>query len=49
MVRLVVLALAMTLIAGCGSNKRDDLKSPCVGTEDSPCGVKHDVNAWWLA
>lgn len=49
MVRLVVLAMALTLIAGCSSKKREDLKSPCVGTEESPCGVKRNVNDWWMA
>lgn len=49
MVRLVVLAMAITLLAGCGPKKREDLRSPCVGTEESPCGVKRDVNAWWQA
>ncbi len=29
--------------------KRDDLKSPCVGAEDSPCGPKRPVNGWWMA
>lgn len=48
MLRLVVIALAMTLVVGC-SKKRDDLKSPCVGTAESPCGMKRDVNDWWLA
>lgn len=49
MVKVVVCALlAMTFIAGC-SQKRDDLRSPCVGTAESPCGSKRSVNDWWLA
>lgn len=49
MVRVVMLVFAMTLIAGCNSKKREDLRSPCVGTEESPCGIKRDVNSWWMA
>lgn len=48
MIRVLMLALALTLVVGC-SKKRDDLKSPCVGTEESPCGVKRNVNDWWMA
>lgn len=48
MVRVIMLVLAMTLVVGC-SKKRDDLKSPCVGTAESPCGEKRNVNDWWLA
>ncbi|MCH2546027.1 MAG: hypothetical protein MK052_00240 [Alphaproteobacteria bacterium] len=49
MIRLVLTALALTLIASCGPKEREDLKSPCVGTEESPCGVKRNVNDWWMA
>lgn len=48
MLRLLMLMLAMTVLAGC-AEKRDDLRSPCVGAADSPCGERRDVNAWWLA
>lgn len=48
MLRIMMIVLAMTMVVGC-SKQRDDLRSPCVGTDDSPCGVKRSVNAWWLA
>lgn len=48
MIRILMVVLAMTLVVGC-SKKRDDLKSPCVGAADSPCGPRHNVNDWWLA
>ncbi|MBY0355304.1 MAG: hypothetical protein K2Q12_06185 [Rickettsiales bacterium] len=44
---LLMLALALPLIACSG--EREDLKSPCVGASDSPCGPKRLVNQWWLA
>jgi hypothetical protein len=25
-----------------------DVKSPCVSTEDGPCGPKRPVNDWWI-
>ncbi len=25
-----------------------DVKSPCVSTEDGPCGPKKPINQWWL-
>lgn len=48
MLRLMMLVFAMTVLAGC-TEKRDDLRSPCVGAENSPCGDRRDVNAWWLS
>lgn len=48
MLRVVMLVFAITLIAGC-TKKREDLRSPCVGTAESPCGPKRDVNSWWLS
>lgn len=47
MVRVLMLVLALTVVAGC-SKKREDLRSPCVGAENSPC-TKRPVNAWWMA
>ena len=48
--RRIVLALCATLVlAGCSGSQREDLKSPCVGAEESPCGPKRSVNDWWMA
>ncbi len=45
-----LIALAMLTLSACGDvGQQEDLKSPCVGTEDSPCGEKRSVNDWWLA
>ena len=45
----LVLVACMLMLSACGSKDRTDLKSPCVGLEDSPCGDKRMVNDWWLA
>lgn len=42
---MILLCGLMTLPAAC-SNKRKDLKSPCVGAQDSPCGPRRPVNNW---
>lgn len=40
----------LLLLGGCGdAGEREDLKSPCAGAEDSPCGPERRVNDWWLA
>lgn len=44
---LIALSLLM-VVAGCSHGPREDLKSPCVGLEGSPCGPHRDVNSWWL-
>ena len=36
MAKAILISLSLLLLAGC-SNKVQDLKSPCVGAEDSPC------------
>jgi hypothetical protein len=41
-----MLAIALCLLAGC-SNRPEDLKSPCVGAEGSPCDPR-PVNDWWM-
>jgi hypothetical protein len=43
-----MLPLAFVMSACDGSGERQDLKSPCVGIEGSPCGSKRSVNDWWL-
>lgn len=40
---LVVVLVCGALLSGCSSS-RPDLKSPCVGADDSPCGPKRGVN-----
>ncbi|MFZ8864501.1 MAG: hypothetical protein ACO2XZ_01355 [Rickettsiales bacterium] len=36
------------LLISCSANNSEDLKSPCVGLENSPCGPKQPVNKWLL-
>jgi hypothetical protein len=43
MVRVMLLGVALLLLPAC-SNSTEDLKSPCVGTEGSPCD-RRPVNA----
>lgn len=44
----VVLATTLLLLLAACSNEVQDLKSPCVGAEGSPCDRK-PVNDWWLS
>lgn len=49
MLRVIFLAIALLVsVTGC-TKDRDDLRSPCVGAEGSPCGAKRSVNDWWQA
>ncbi len=50
MIRLFnVLLLIVVLVAPVAcTKKREDLKSPCVGADDSPCGPHRSVNDWWM-
>ena len=41
--RLILMALALALLPAC-TNKAVDLKSPCAGTDDSPCVRRAPVN-----
>ncbi len=45
--KLGLVAAVLLALPSC-SNKREDLKSPCVGTDDSPCGPHRSINGWWL-
>ena len=51
-VKLCSIVGCLIMLSGCmffGGGDREDLKSPCVGIENSPCAdQKRDVNAWWL-
>ena len=48
MVRVVAVLLTMVVLQGCSWYEKEDLKSPCVGIEGSPCGPHRSVNDWWL-
>jgi hypothetical protein len=41
--RILVVMMLSAALSSC-SQHREDLKSPCVGTDDSPCGPKRAVN-----
>jgi hypothetical protein len=46
---LVIMMLSVGLLSACGGGgDREDMKSPCVGIEGSPCGDRRHVNEWWL-
>lgn len=47
MTRLVLIGVLLAVLSGC-SNRVTDLKSPCVGAENSPCD-RRPVNDWWRA
>jgi len=44
---MLFLAAVMGLLTACVA-PHSDLKSPCAGTEGSPCGPRHPVNDWWM-
>jgi hypothetical protein len=46
MPRFILIGVMLTLLPAC-SSKSPDLKSPCVGNDNSPC-VRRPVNDWWL-
>lgn len=47
--RIITLALVFSALALTGCSKpKQDLKSPCVGIEGSPCGDRYPVNEHWL-
>ncbi len=43
----VMITLMLGVLAACQA-PHTELKSPCAGTEGSPCGPRHPVNDWWL-
>lgn len=43
MTRLIMIGLALAMLGGC-SNKAEDLKSPCVSGENSPCDRRAPAN-----
>ena len=44
--KLIIFCLLTTISACLGRNKVIDIKSPCVSTEDGPCGPRKPVNVW---
>lgn len=47
MKKLLLIISLLTLMSSCKS-KTVDIKSPCVSTDDGPCGPKKSINNWWL-
>ncbi|MBU6339408.1 MAG: lipoprotein [Rickettsiales bacterium] len=47
MKKIILILSLLALVSSCKS-KTIDIKSPCVSTEDGPCGPKKPVNEWWL-
>lgn len=44
--RYAICLLALLALTACESEKVEVLKSPCVGTDESPCGPKRPANPW---
>lgn len=42
--KAVLCTMLMMALAACSSEKQTIMKSPCVGTDDSPCGPKRYIN-----
>jgi hypothetical protein len=47
MKKLVPILMILCFAFSC-QNKVVDVKSPCVSSEDGPCGPKKPINDWWL-
>lgn len=45
--RIILVITALFFAAAC-TQKQPELKSPCVGLEDSPCGKRIPANEHWL-
>ncbi len=45
MARLVLVGMMLVMLSAC-ADKVEDLKSPCVGGDGSPC-ARRPVNDWW--
>lgn len=46
MKKLLLVAVVLSALSAC-SNKTEDLKSPCVGGENSPCDRRSPSNQNW--
>jgi len=45
--KIFVIFIVASFTSSC-KNRVVDVKSPCVSTEDGPCGQKKPINDWWL-
>ena len=43
-----IIFLAAFLLVGACATKVIDIKSPCVSSDDGPCGPKKPINDWWI-
>lgn len=48
MKKFLILILLSLVVSSCSGGRVMDVKSPCVSTEDGPCGPRKSVNDWWL-
>jgi hypothetical protein len=46
--KILFIVLFSLTLSSCVGGKVMDIKSPCVSTEDGPCGPKKPINDWWL-
>ena len=46
--KLLILISFLLILSSCTGSKVVDIKSPCVSSEDGPCGPKKSINDWWL-
>jgi len=47
-IKATLLFSTILLLANSCSSRVVDVKSPCVSTDDGPCGPKTPINKWWL-
>lgn len=47
MKNFLIITLLILGLTSC-TNKVVDIKSPCVSSEDGPCGPKKPINDWWI-
>lgn len=47
MKKLILILSFFALTSSCAP-KTIDIKSPCVSTQDGPCGPKRSINDWWI-
>ncbi len=47
LIRVVICFILLAPAMSC-STQSVDIKSPCVSTDEGPCGPKRSINNWWL-
>ncbi len=47
MFKKILVSIILLTLGSC-AEKVIDIKSPCVSSEDGPCGKKMPINDWWL-